>query len=243
MENEILEVTYLSSNHIDSLRYQLCDILYNDYKGTTFFLNQQLAQKKQTLKELHSFVKQHPEIYDYKNNSQYYYPYENVTAESNTSFFTDFYFTNNNAITYFGKEGSTHYEVQDYLIDPLKLQFYLMCQDISKMDCDSDTAKKIIAVNNQIFSTVLDIVGDTVSYQNIHTLGHIEKYIATNIQGQKDAENDTKHAQDYKDYMIRQYRRFNDHSHLIKDAISILEEYKLQNTLPQKTTNKVGNKI
>lgn len=74
MKIKTLNSIYLKNNHIKSLRHELCEIIYKDYKGTTFFLYQMIIQKERVIEDLKNFIKKHPEIYNFKENSSYYYP-------------------------------------------------------------------------------------------------------------------------------------------------------------------------
>jgi small-conductance mechanosensitive channel len=145
MKIKTLTSIYLKNNHIKSLRHELCEIIYKDYKGTTFFLSQMLEDKERVLEDINNFIKTHPEIYNFKENSLFYYPYENVNKEIEPYLYFDFYIDNDNNAVHFGKKGEMF--VSDYLLDPLKIQFSIMAKDISQMDIDSDVAKKVINLN------------------------------------------------------------------------------------------------
>lgn len=174
---KILTPSYLNRNHVDSLRFQLCEIIYEDYKCATFFLDQQLMQKQEALNHVNEFLKKHPEILEYKNDSQYWYPYQNVDGTQNLSLYREFYPNTDGEITYFCKEGENSFATFEYMYDPVKLHFFLMCNDIREMDCHSDTAKEIIQINNELFKILFENVGDTISYNGKNTLEHIEESI------------------------------------------------------------------
>lgn len=243
---KILTPSYLNKNYTDSLRYELCDMLYNDYKGTTFFLNQQLVQKKAVLSNIYEFFKEHPEISEYKGSSKYWYPYENVDGTQNFSLFGDFYPNTNGGITYFCKENEQNFIISDYMHDPVKLHFFLMCNDIKKMDCHSDIAKEIIQINNELFKLLFEKVGDVISYNGKNTLEHIQEYIQNHLDEEEKIKNDSlsSYSQDYKNLLLRSCRSFNDFSYLLNEAIIICQENKLQYELStKKDPKKIKQKI
>lgn len=179
MELQILAPSYLEKNHQDTLRYELCEIIYSIYKYTTFRLDKQLNDKKHVLKELYVFLKQHPEIEQHKNDSGYWYPYENVDGSKNLKLHTNFYPNTSGEITFFSKEDNYDMKNYDYLVDPVKLQFFLMCNDVSSMDTSSTTAQQIIHINNQLFQMLHEVIGDTISYNNKNTLQHVRDFLNT----------------------------------------------------------------
>ena len=235
--------SYSESNHIDTLRYDLCEIIYNDYKGPTFFLNDMLKQKKDVLKKIKSFVKKYPEIVENKGNSEYWYPYPNVDGNQDLKFHSSFYPDTNDEITYFCK-GENEISKSDYLFDPVKLHFFLMCQDIKKMNCESDTAKEIVKINNALFMVLLQTVGDTVSYNGLTTLEHIHKYIQDGKEAKIACEKNPDYGVDLKQMIVRDYDSFNDYIFLIDEPIAFCRDYVLRNELavhqePKKSKKKI----
>jgi hypothetical protein len=239
-----LTPSYLDKNHRNTLRYELCEIVYSDYKGKTFFLDHQLRQKKIVLEKVYDFLNKHPEISEYKEDSKYWYPYENVDGSKKLSLYTEFYPNTEDEITYFCKKGEKEFDHSDYLLDPVKMHFMLMCDDIRTMDCDSDLAKEIIKINNEIFKVLFDTVGDTISYNGFNTLEHIEKYIKdTKLEAEK-AKNDSTYSEELKDLISRDFNRFNQSLYALDDVIIICNENKLQKELLVKEeSKKVKRKI
>lgn len=242
--------SYLKSNHIGDLRHELCDIIYNDYKGTTFFLNVMLQEKTEVLNKVYKFIKENSEISDYKEDSKYWYPYENVEGSKNLSIYSDFYPNTDDEITFFGKSGDkingkkNLFDGYDYMLDPVKLQFILMCDDIVKMDCTSDTAKEIIKINNELLKVLFDTVGDTINYANKNTLEHMQKYTQSYLDEQEKIKNDPTYKDDYKDYLLNKSRKFTDNIELLNPAFIVANENKLQKELsvnaePKKAKKKI----
>lgn len=118
-----------------------------------------------------------------------------------------------------------------------------MCNDIKKMDCESDKAKEIIAINNQLFYLMFETVGDTISYNGLNTLQHVHKYIENSLKGQEEAQNNPEHSSEWRDMLVRDYASFNNFSYLLNEAIIICNEQKLQEQLPIKSLNTIKKKI
>lgn len=240
--------SYLENNHIGNLRHQLCEIIYDDYKGTTFFLDKMLQQKINCLNEVYNFIKENPELLQYKNNSQYWYPYEDVDGSKNLSIYRDFYPNKEDEITYFykkdelNKDKNTLFYGYDYLFDPAKLHFILMCKDISQMDCNSPNAKEILKVNNELFKVLFDIVGDTISYSNDNTIEHMQKYIQSYFDEQERIENDFSYDNDFKTMLLRDSRKFTDNVALLNQAFIVCNHDKLEKELPVNVESKITKK-
>jgi hypothetical protein len=234
MIGRVLIPSYLENNHIDDLRYQLCDIIYNDYKGATFFLNRMLEQKLNVLNKVYQFIKDNPGISQYKEDSKFWHPYENVDGTKNLSLYNDYYPNTDDEITHFCKESESRdsYKYNDYLLDPVKIQFVLMCDDISKMDCDSEIAKEIIKINNELFKVLFDIVGDTINYNNQNTLEHMQRYIQSYFEQQNEIKNNPNYDDDFKEYLLRSSLRVTDNIELLNQAFIVANENKLQKELP-----------
>lgn len=237
---KILTPSYLDKNHIDTLRFELCEIIYENYKTRTFFLDQQLIQKQEVLSKVYAFFKNHPEISEHKGDSQYWYPYQNVDGTQNLSLYREFYPNNDGEITYFCKEGEDVFTISDYMYDPVKLHFFLMCNDIREMDCHSDTAKEIIQINNELFHILFENIGDTISYHGKNTLEHIQEYIQHSLDAVENIQNDPdpSYTQDYKNILLRSYRSFNDFSYILNEIITVCKKDKLQNELLIKEESK-----
>lgn len=46
MSLRVLVPSYSQKNHSDTLRFELCEIIYENYKGATFFLDDLLNEKR-----------------------------------------------------------------------------------------------------------------------------------------------------------------------------------------------------
>jgi hypothetical protein len=201
-----------------------------------------LEEKTEALNKVYKFIKDNPEISNYKEDSKYWYPYENVDGSGNLSLHRDFYPNTDDEITYFCKKNEKSYEHYDYLFDPVKLQFVLMCVDIGKMDCRSEMAQEIIKINNELFKVLFDTVGDTINYANQNTLEHMTRYTQSHLEEQDRIKNDTSYDNDYKNYLLDKSRMVTDNFNFLSEAFIIVNESKLRNELPinpePKTTKK-----
>jgi hypothetical protein len=242
MTSRTLIPSYSENNHINDLRYQLCDIIYDDYKGATFTLVEMLQEKSTVLNKVYSFLKAHPEISQHKEDSKFWYPYENVDGSKNLSLHNYFYPNTDDEITYFAKKGEKALEHYDYLFDPVKLQFVLMCTDIKKMDCTSENAKEIIKINNELFKVLFDTVGDTINYSNQNTFEHMNRYTQSYFEEENRIKNDSTYDDEYKDYLLRNSRNFTDNIELLNQAFIVANENKLQKELPINTDTKKQKK-
>jgi len=238
MGYRVLVPSYLKNNHTDSLRHELCEIIYNDYKGRTFTLDRMLEEKKEVLKKVYDFFKDHAEIAQYKEDSKYWYPYENVNGSKNLRIYNQFYPNTEDEITYFCKEGEDSFKNSDYLFDPVKIQFLLMCQDIRTMDCNSKTAKEIIKINNELFKVLFEKIGETINYSGKNTLESINEYIKKCVDLENEARNNTEHTQEYRDMLVRDYRRFNESAYLLEKAIIVCNADQLEKELPHANITK-----
>ena len=241
MKIKTLNSIYLKNNHIKSLRHELCEIIYKDYKGTTFFLYQMIIQKERVIEDLKNFIKKHPEIYNFKENSSYYYPYENVNKDIEPYLYFDFYIDNKDNAVHFGK--GNEISVYDYLLDPLKIQFSIMAKDISQMDINSDNAKKIVQLNYDIFKILLDVVGDTIDYQSINTFTYIEKYIESNEKVINDVNKDNAISVNYKHQLLTKNIRFKENLPYITDTLILLKKDQLENKIEINQKPTLKNKI
>jgi hypothetical protein len=230
MENK--QETYLENNHIDSLRHQLCDIIYNDVKGAIFSIDTMLHKKLNTLNKVYSFLKNHPEILQYKDDSKYWYPYENVNGDAHLQLYSEYYPNTSLNVTYFSKTADKKHSICEYLFDPVKLQFFIICENIRVMDCDSDTAKEIMKINNELFKVLLDTVGETISYNKLNTLEVMEKYIDNSINEENDIKTGNKYSESIKDLILDDYSRFNEKIPLLNETIVIYKLDNLQKELP-----------
>jgi hypothetical protein len=240
--------SYLESNHIDSLRHELCDIIYNDYKGTTFSLSGMLEEKTEVLNKVYKFIKEHPELSQYKEDSKYWYPYKNVDGSGNLSIYKEYYPNTDGEITYFLKKEERKSDMKnlfkgyDYLFDPVKIQFILMCIDIPKMDCEDKLAKEIIKINNELFKVLFDTVGDTINYDNKNTLEHMQRYFKSYFDEQEEIKNDPKYKDEFKEYLLNKSRMFTDNIELLDQAFIVANENKLQKELPVNPEPKTAKK-
>jgi hypothetical protein len=229
--------SYLEHNHIDSLRFQLCEIIYSDYKGATFFLSQMVKEKEDVFKNVTQFIASNPELLNYKDNSSYWYPYSDVDGTKDLQLNSSFYPNVDDEITYFCKEDEDKFDHEDYLFDPVKLMFFLMCRDITKMDCSSEEAQKILQLNNQIFKALIEVVGDPVSYNNRTNHEHMEYYFKARKESHEKSMNDNYYNDDVKEMMKREYDSLNNFVYLLEEAFIVTNQYELSQKITSKDNN------
>lgn len=233
MVGRTLIPSYLETNYIDSLRFQLCEIIFDDYKGTTFFLDQMLNEKEKTLEKTKNFLITHPELFNEKDNSSYWYPYPNVDNSKGQFIYNQFYPNTEGEITYFCKKGEDSFDTQDYLVDPVKLIFLIMCRDIKKMDCESDTAKKILKINNELFQIVIEAVGDTIDYNNRSNLEQMSNFLKEKKEHLKETLSDPL-FEDMKEKIEKEYNEFNVSIPLLEEMFIVANQYALSKAIAPK---------
>lgn len=243
MSYRILIPSYTKESQKNTLRYELCEIIYEHYKATTFFVSAVLKDKIDTLEKVKKFFKTHPEILQYKDNEKYWYPYENVDGTRNLNLYVNFYPNTSEEITYFCKEEEENHKDYDYLFDPLKLHFFLMRTDVKQMNNDSENAKKIISINNELFSILLENVGDVKSYNGLKTLQHINKAFEETKEKIEEIKNNSKYDKILKNELSRSYIDMNKSSHIFNDVQKMCYEYKLKKELPHKIGRDLSHKI
>lgn len=240
-----LEESYSQEQFFDTLRYELCEIIYHDYKGRTFTAEQMLYEKKEVLNKIKDFIKKHPELSDYKDDNNYWYPYPNVANHELKNFYSDFYFDDKDGITYFRKEKKEWdnlknrelFDGYDYLFDPVKIQFFIIAQDINSLDLEGINAKKIMAINFELFHILLNTIGDIPSYQGLNTLEHMELYIQKIIDYPKEIEAGD-YTTDLKNMILHSANKSIKLLPAFNDVLAICRHYKLDNVLNDNNTKK-----
>lgn len=235
----VLIPSYLNKDYRQSLRYELCEILYSDYKSRTFFLDRMLEQKKTVLEKLTNFVETNPELKNHKNSTSYWYPFPGVSNTDNLRLYNDFYPNDNGEITYFCKEGENSWEYSDYLSDPVKIQLTLMCNDLNTMMVDNKTAKEIVEINDQIFNITLSVVGDTLNYAGQNNSEYIKNYMSKNKENEDGIKSNVQYDADFKDMLLRSIHRFNENTKYLESAIVNCERASLQEAImPQSSSDR-----
>lgn len=235
--------SYSDKDERNSDRFKLCEIVYEDYKGTTFHLTQMLEEKKQVLKKLKTYIKSHPELASHYENSAYWYPFKNVDGTRSLNPYSEYYPNTQKEITYFCQEGKDNLNHSDYLFDPVKLQVLIMCKDLRDMDLNSDVAQEIIKINNNIFKLLFDTIGDTINYSGENTFEQINNIIQASLQEQEKIEASTEYTQELKEMILKRTYRFNENIHYIQEAMIICQYDKLNNAIPTKSQSGMKNKI
>lgn len=244
MTMKTLTTTYLEKNHINTLRHDICEIVYKDYKGATFFLSHMVEEKKIVLTLLLDYIKKNPDIYQYKNDSSYWYPYENVEPGSSNMFYNDYYIdTKDNAVHFVKESPLNNTTTYDYLLDPVKIQFLLMSRDISKMDCQSPNAKEIISLNQEIFETLYDVVGDPLNYEGKNNLNYFEEYILNNQERRKEIKDDKNMEIQFKRHSLSHLDSFLDNLIHISGALTLCRKDKLEKKLNSNNKVNIKSKI
>lgn len=120
----------------------------------------------------------------------------------------------------------------DYFLDPLKMQFFLSCDDISKMDMESENARRIAETNNETFLALAQVVGDVPCPGGFSTFEVMTRHILKMRERRAAAIADPGHSRDFRALLVRSFDAFLCHVDLLDGQISAAQAIALGSIPP-----------
>ena len=232
----------------DRLRFELCDIVYADYKGATFFLNHMRDEKRAVLERLRVFVSEHgDELSSVRGDSAFWYPRKRQGPGIPYDIFSNHYKDVEGRFVSASEKGHGDWNEEffkgyDYFMDPLKIMFHLACNDPWKMDMGSELAKEIVGINIEIFAVLAEVVGDPPLPGGMG-MGDVAREYFAGVEKNRRETEDSNFSDHYKDAQRRRYEDWQAAKVLLAPMFSMVEAMELKLKTKSAACVRTGGRI
>lgn len=141
----------------ESSRFEACRIVYEDYLGTTFFMDDLLREKTRALKELLRFERRVGK--ETSLSTDFWYPIADMSMEFAARFPAFHRYERNDGVLFdfVNEKGES---TSNYLLDPSRLIFYAAWKDALTSPPGSDKTKTVARINEELFAATLRLTGN-----------------------------------------------------------------------------------